>query len=124
MLKLPTIFAPASGKGKSAIAILRISGPSALNIYHTITRPPTGPYRPPLPANESNQSFASTSSLLLSSDGTAASKMDMRMKNRQDPVPRRATLRKIIDPISNEILDEAIVLYFPRAYTCFLYQPT
>ncbi|KPV76884.1 uncharacterized protein RHOBADRAFT_51869 [Rhodotorula graminis WP1] len=40
--RLPTIFAPATGKGKSAISILRISGPDALDVWRKMTRPPRG----------------------------------------------------------------------------------
>ncbi|BGP37373.1 mitochondrial splicing system protein [Rhodotorula kratochvilovae] len=40
--RLPTIFAPATGQGKSAISILRISGPDALDVWRKMTRPPRG----------------------------------------------------------------------------------
>lgn len=36
-----TIFAPATGKGKTAISILRISGEDALTVWHRMTAPPT-----------------------------------------------------------------------------------
>ncbi|GAA5844858.1 hypothetical protein JCM9279_000019 [Rhodotorula babjevae] len=38
----PTIFAPATGKGKSAISILRISGPDALEVWRKMTVPARG----------------------------------------------------------------------------------
>jgi len=41
-LRLPTIFASASGKGKSAIQILRISGDDALEVWRKMTRPARG----------------------------------------------------------------------------------
>ncbi|GAA5911017.1 hypothetical protein JCM8208_003958 [Rhodotorula glutinis] len=40
--RLPTIFAPATGKGKSAISILRISGPDALEVWRQMTLPARG----------------------------------------------------------------------------------
>ncbi|SGY67410.1 BQ5605_C004g02773 [Microbotryum silenes-dioicae] len=36
----PTIFAPATARGKAAISILRISGPEALTVWHQCTEPP------------------------------------------------------------------------------------
>lgn len=41
-LQLPTIFASASGKGKSAIQILRISGDDALEVWRKMTKPARG----------------------------------------------------------------------------------
>ncbi|TNY23352.1 hypothetical protein DMC30DRAFT_32710 [Rhodotorula diobovata] len=38
----PTIFAPATGMGKSAISILRISGPDALEVWRRMTLPARG----------------------------------------------------------------------------------
>ncbi|GAA6047701.1 hypothetical protein JCM3770_001728 [Rhodotorula araucariae] len=51
--RLPTIFAPATGKGKSAISILRISGPDALTVWHRMTCPPRGrAHRPGTPPKD------------------------------------------------------------------------
>ncbi|GAA5924735.1 Mss1p [Sporobolomyces koalae] len=41
-IRLPTIFASASGKGKSAIQILRISGDDALQVWRKMTLPARG----------------------------------------------------------------------------------
>ncbi|GAA5842893.1 hypothetical protein JCM3766R1_005694 [Sporobolomyces carnicolor] len=78
-LKLPTIFASASGKGRSAIQILRISGDDALEVWRKMTLPARG-HRP----------------------------------SHADPTPRRAILRKVVHPRTREVLDEGVVLYFPR----------
>ncbi|GAA5948951.1 hypothetical protein JCM21900_003149 [Sporobolomyces salmonicolor] len=46
-LRLPTIFAPATGKGKTAIQILRISGDDALEVWRRMTTAPKGTKRSP-----------------------------------------------------------------------------
>ncbi|GAA5961558.1 hypothetical protein JCM3765_002626 [Sporobolomyces pararoseus] len=79
LIQLPTIFASASGKGRSAIQILRISGDDALEVWRRMTVSP----------KEKKQT-------------------------RADPKPRRAILRKVVHPETREILDEGVVLYFPR----------
>ncbi|GAA6010848.1 hypothetical protein JCM11491_004564 [Sporobolomyces phaffii] len=78
-IQLPTIFASASGKGRSAIQILRISGDDALEVWRKMTVPARG-----------------------------------HKVNASDPKPRRAILRKVVHPQTREILDEGVVLYFPR----------
>ena len=80
--RLPTIFAPATGKGKSAIAILRISGDDALEVWRRMTASPRTRRR---------------------------SKREV-----QEPPERRAVLRKIVHPETDEVLDEGVVVYFPR----------
>lgn len=91
-IDLPTIFAPATGRTRSAIAILRISGPKSLQIYHGITRPPKP--RQALPARAP----------AVVPDGKGKGKA---------PEGRRAVLRRIVNPATGEVLDEGIVLYFP-----------
>lgn len=66
-----TIFAPATGLGRAAIAVIRVSGPGAHGIAE-------------------------------------------RFCGRR-PVPREATLARLRDPASGEMLDEAIVLLFEAA---------
>ncbi|GAA5908796.1 Mss1p [Sporobolomyces salmoneus] len=78
-VQLPTIFASASGKGRSAIQILRISGDDALEVWRKMTVSPKGQKQP-----------------------------------QTDPNPRSAILRKVVHPQTREILDEGVVLYFPR----------
>lgn len=85
--RVPTIFAPATGRAKTAIAILRISGPDALLVWDRMTIAP-----------RSATLGASTSKL----------------SSPRAPVARKATLRRIIDPTTGEVLDQGIVLYFPR----------
>ncbi|KAI5479770.1 tRNA modification GTPase [Pseudohyphozyma bogoriensis] len=97
----PTIFAPATGRGKTAIAILRISGPDALDVWHRMTRPPR---------------TASTSDV----KGKRPALVE---RVRRDPVPRKACLRRIVHPETEEVLDEGIVLYFP-ASSALTAQPT
>ncbi|ORY80699.1 tRNA modification GTPase TrmE [Leucosporidium creatinivorum] len=94
----PTIFAPATGRGKTAISILRISGPDALNVWRKMTKPP----RKPL---QEEQAVVAASS------------------PPRDPPARRAMLRRIVHPTTDEVLDEGIVLYFP-ANSALTAQPT
>ncbi|GAA6062695.1 hypothetical protein JCM10212_004753 [Sporobolomyces blumeae] len=96
-LRLPTIFASASGRGKSAIQILRISGDDALEVWHRMTMPARGKRR------------------VIESGGGGA--------RGPDPEPRKALLRKIVHPDSNETLDEGVVLYFPP-HSSLTAQPT
>lgn len=73
----PTIFAPATPPGKSALAVLRISGPNARLAWES-TRRKGGEQMSAWP-----------------------------------PKPRRAYLRDIVSPRTNEKLDEGIIIYFP-----------
>lgn len=82
-----TIFAPATGKGKSAISILRISGPQAALVYHRMTLPPISRVRKAVGA---------------------------KLKEEHGLSERKAMLRRIVHPATGEVLDEAIVIYFPR----------
>lgn len=88
----PTIFAPATGRGKTAISILRVSGPDALNVWRDMTKPP----RQQLEGVR--RSVAATV---------------------RDPPARKAMLRRIVHPKTNEVLDEGIVLYFPGEWPSF-----
>ena len=68
-----TIFAPASGFGRAAVSVIRISGPACADLLATIA-------------------------------GSL-------------PAPRRLSLRAIRDPKSEEILDRALVAFFPAPNT-------
>lgn len=93
----PTIFAPATGRGKQAISILRISGPDVLLVWDKMTLPPVS-------KNRRSQDS-------LTANGKGKGKMVEGIKG--VPKERKALLRKIINPLTKEVLDEAIVLYFP-----------
>lgn len=71
-----TIFACATGSGKAGVAVIRISGGSAADVFGAFTVGPT-------------------------------------------PKPRRASMRRLVDPRNDALLDEAIVLWFPepRSFT-------
>lgn len=75
---MTTIVAPATPQGRSAIAVVRLSGPDSLKIVRSLTR---------------DNSF--------------------------NPKPRYATLRKLFDPKTGDLIDEAIVIYFkaPHSFT-------
>ena len=88
-IELPTIFAPATGPTRSAISILRISGPMSLQIYHNLTTPPKTRVSGP------------------------RSQVAVGKRKGRAPEPRKALLRRIVDPGTGEVLDEGIVLYFP-----------
>ncbi|GJN88029.1 hypothetical protein Rhopal_000985-T1 [Rhodotorula paludigena] len=92
--RLPTIFAPATGKYKSAISILRISGDDALEVWRRMTVSPRGKGK--------------------AKEGVVVTK---------DPPERRAVLRKIVHPETGETLDEGVVLYFPP-HSALTAQPT
>lgn len=98
-VRLPTIFAPATGKGKSAISILRIGGDDALEVWRRMTRPA------PAKGREGRRLERTGGAKL------AAGELGMR-----DPPARRAVLRRIVHPETEEVLDEAVVLYFPGAF--------
>ncbi|MGH7115810.1 MAG: tRNA uridine-5-carboxymethylaminomethyl(34) synthesis GTPase MnmE [Stellaceae bacterium] len=68
-----TIFAPATAAGRSAIAILRLSGPDAARAVSSTTG-------------------------------------DL-------PPPRVARRRRLVDPASGELLDDALVLWFPAPHS-------
>ncbi|MGE0725945.1 MAG: tRNA uridine-5-carboxymethylaminomethyl(34) synthesis GTPase MnmE, partial [Alphaproteobacteria bacterium] len=69
-----TIFALASGAGRGAVAILRLSGPAAGDILCALTK----------------------STL---------------------PPARRAVLRRLLDPDTGELLDDALALWFPGPHS-------
>jgi tRNA modification GTPase len=71
-----TIFALASGSGKSGIAVFRISGPSAQTAYQILSKKPT-------------------------------------------PKPRQVTKARLYRPMSDEVLDDGLVIYFaaPASFT-------
>jgi tRNA modification GTPase len=64
-----TIFAPASGFGRAAVAVIRLSGPGTRGVLHAIA------------------------------GGV--------------PEARRMSLRRLIDPATGEVLDQALVVFFP-----------
>eukprot|EP00118_Oscarella_pearsei_P013979 m.116707 g.116707 ORF g.116707 m.116707 type:complete len:118 (+) comp37582_c0_seq20:2-355(+) len=68
---LPTVFALSSGRGKSGVAVIRVSGPLASKTLLDVCT----------------------------------------MK--QLPRPRVATLTKLINPVSSELIDRGIALWFP-----------
>ena len=70
---LHTIFARASGAGRAAITVLRLSGPASRNVLSRLC-------------------------------GTV-------------PSPRRASLRSLRDPASGELLDQALILWFPAPHS-------
>ncbi|XP_049837088.1 tRNA modification GTPase GTPBP3, mitochondrial isoform X1 [Schistocerca gregaria] len=71
-----TIYALSSGHGKCGVAVVRVSGPKAKEVFH-------------------------------------------KMAGLSDPKPRLATLRKIWDPVTKEMLDRGLVIWFPgpRSFT-------
>src|SRR5664279_4750426 len=69
----PTIFALSSGRGPSAIAVVRIAGPRA---------------------------------------GAALKTLSGKI-----PAPRQAALGRVRDPASNDIIDEALILWFPAPHS-------
>lgn len=58
---------------RSAIAVIRITGPNSIDVVHKMAR-----------------------------------------VKKENIVPRKAVLRRIVDPINGEILDNSVVLWFPQ----------
>jgi GTP-binding protein TrmE N-terminus len=82
----PTIFAPSTAPGKAAISIVRVTGPNALEAWHRMTGPPR-----------------------------RAASAPSQLPNTGSPAPRRRpVLRTILHCRTRELLDEALVVYFPR----------
>jgi hypothetical protein len=79
-----TIFAPSTAPGKAAISIVRITGPNALQAWHRMTGPRRAAGRSP------------------------------RETSPTPPPQRRPVLRTIRHSQNRELLDEALVIYFPR----------
>lgn len=73
----PTIYAPATPAGKSAIAVVRIAGPQVSKVWESTGSPRSGKVKA------------------------------------WPPIPRKAFLRDIYDPVSKQKLDQGLVLYFP-----------
>ena len=74
-----TIFALSSGAGvKAGVAIIRISGPSAIKCLKKLIQSPT-------------------------------SEVEVKL-----PKPRYASVRKLYHPISHDLLDQGLVLFFPQ----------
>lgn len=83
-----TIFAPSTAPGKSAIAVVRISGPDAPEVWTRMTRS----------VKESNGDRGRNGAY----------------EGGQVKLPeRRAVLRRIVHPLSGEELDTGLVLFFP-----------
>ena len=68
-----TIYALASGSGKAAVAVIRISGPNVASLLRTLIK--------------------------------------------SVPAPRVATLRPIVEPMTGEIIDHGLVLWFPAPHS-------
>lgn len=80
-----TIFALATGNtGPAGVAVIRISGPRSLKVLEALTCTPSVTSEPHSEAT-----------------GPAL------------PVPRRAVVRRLYDPVVGDLLDEALVLWMP-----------
>ncbi|KAI9554383.1 hypothetical protein GHT06_019655 [Daphnia sinensis] len=71
-----TIFALSSGTSRSAISVIRISGPNSVDVISKMTK-----------------------------------------LNKERIIPRKALLRKIVDPNNGELLDNGLVLWFPQPHS-------
>lgn len=124
LLRYDTIFAPATSRGKSAIAILRISGPQVLKVWYQMTAPPVTAVASSSAGNTMER--APTMQIGTSKDALQSKRESNQLKSLdRPPIARRAHLRRIIDPINGATLDEGIVLYFPgklssEKHTCSL----
>lgn len=97
-LHLQTIFAPATSAGRSGISILRISGPDALQVWHRMTRD-------------------RRKKTLVSAHKSSRRDANLLELNRpREPEPRKAILRRVVNPFTEEVLDEAIVIFFPGEF--------
>lgn len=114
--KQPTIYAPATGRSKQAISILRITGPDVLVVWDRMTRSPSSKIK------------GKSSEIVEGKKEVEAGKLaGVRGKGRRMPEERKAILRRIIHPKTGEVLDEGIVIYFPGRSSLFspvLYLPS
>ena len=81
-----TIFAPATPPGKSAIAIVRVSGPDARRVWEGMVQPRQG-----------------------------MTHKEVKATPTWPPPARKAMLRAICDPKNRDKIDEGLVLFFPGA---------
>lgn len=84
-----TIFALSTGNsGPAGVAVIRISGPRAANVLEMISAAPAAREK-----REGNVAVPQKGAVL--------------------PAPRRAVVRRLFDPTTGELLDEAMVLWMP-----------
>lgn len=83
-----TIYALSTPPGKGGIAVVRVSGPCAVQVYRAVTR---------------SARFSPRSQL---KKGAAA----------ETPRPWVAEFRDVVDPVTDEKLDDGIVLFFQGEY--------
>lgn len=100
--KQPTIYAPATGRSKQAISILRITGPDVLVVWDRMTRSPSSKIKGKSPEMVGGKK-----------EVEAGKVGGGRGKGSRMPEERKAILRRIIHPKTGEVLDEGIVIYFP-----------
>ncbi|KAH9978113.1 tRNA modification GTPase TrmE [Lactifluus volemus] len=87
-----TIYALSTPPGKSGVAVIRVSGPEALHVWHRTTRAAT--------QHKETQSQPRSQSAL-------------------HPEPWKLERRHVVDPHTSELLDDALAVYFraPRSFT-------
>lgn len=92
-----TIFALSTPPGKAGVAIIRVSGPDALNVWNSVVRPVRG-------KRQANTEHKTTS--------TNATKNTI-------PTPWKMERCEIVKPGSGELIDDGLAVFFkgPRSFT-------
>lgn len=90
-----TIFALSTGNsGPAGVAVVRISGPRSAQVLEALTS-------------------AGLPRTVGASDKDDAAGNGDRSRHPPFPAPRRAVVRRLYDPVSGDLLDEALVLWMP-----------
>lgn len=99
-----TIYALSTPPGRSAIAIIRISGPQSLDVLHSMLRPGRRVHEKQDIHSSAFKNECAPEILATKDDATKV-------------VPRKAHYREIFHPLSGEMLDRCIVLWMPGPRT-------
>ena len=82
-----TIYALSTPPGKSGVAVIRVSGPDVLDVWHRTTRAAQCAQHNEMQSQPRSQSAS-------------------------QPVPWKLERRHVVDPHTSELLDDALVVYF------------
>lgn len=98
-----TIFALSTGNaGPAGVAVVRVSGPRAAQVLEALTRRGGATYIS-LGADEKGRGEG----------GTRSGSGNGGRTGPPLPAPRRAVVRRLYDPLTGDVLDEALVLWMP-----------
>ena len=103
-----TIYAVATPPGRGGVAVVRVSGPDALQVYYHMVRPSnTGVSR-----HKEDSTNARTGAGSGKGKGKGREIGDWMVK---EPEPRRMVRCVVVDPVSGEELDDGLAVFFRGA---------